>query len=74
MKSENIEKFKTERDELLIKHLGILNIYDLLRLKDCFEYEFEHDIENRESLDNILVNLNMILQQKQQQMIDKEEV
>ena len=62
--SEDIEKFKKERDEHLISHLQTLNLYDLERLKVCFEYEFDHDEENRENLSNILHHLNIILDSK----------
>lgn len=56
-----LDRFKQERDALLIEHLDRLNIYELERLKSCFESEYRWDVDNRDSLDNILYHLNQIL-------------
>ena len=60
----DLERFKEERDALLIEHLNRISTWDLERLKHCFESEYKYDIDNRDSLDNILLHLNKILEER----------
>ena len=46
---------------LLIEHLKKLNIYDLERLKDCFEYEYEIHPEKKDDIDTILEHITKLL-------------
>ncbi len=61
------DNHQSERDELLIKHLEKLNVYDLERLKTCFEYEYRYNIDNRDSTENILIHIDELIKQKTNQ-------
>ena len=65
----NLERFKHDRDDLLLAHLNQIGSYDLERLKTCFESEYDYDIENRDSLDNILFHIRKILSERESQNI-----
>ena len=52
----------SEQNELLKARLSEMNKYDLERLKQCFEYEYQWHPENKEDIDNILAHINMLLE------------
>lgn len=44
----------SDSQERLKAHLSTFNTYDLQRLRDCFEYEYQVEPENRERIQEIL--------------------
>ena len=58
MKSIDIDK-----GSALWLHLKEINIYDLLRLKDCFQYELETNNANKQDLENILAYISALIEE-----------
>lgn len=49
----------------LLRHLDNQSVSSLLRLKKCFEYEYNRsDIDDKESVGEILEHLNEVLSRK----------
>ena len=53
-----------EPKELLIQKLEEMNIYDLERLRDCFNYEYKAEPENREYIQDILNHIVLVMDRK----------
>ena len=55
------------KDESLKNHLSTFNIYDLERLKECFEYEYSIEPENRDAISEILKSIKTAIEDKREQ-------
>lgn len=55
------------KDESLKNHLSAFNIYDLERLKECFEYEYSIEPENRDAINEILDCIKTAIKDKKEQ-------
>ncbi len=51
--------------ERLLNYIREFNIYDLERLKTCFEYELTIEPENKERIEQILNCINISIAEKQ---------
>ena len=60
MEQDNIV-WHSERNELLKQHLSKLNRYELERLRQCFEREYQYHPENKSDIDNIIAHIDMSL-------------
>ena len=63
-KSMTIDDFKEDRDNRLIEYFENMNLYDLERLKKCFESAYKYELENRDCLDNIFQCLDKVISMK----------
>lgn len=48
----------------LIEHLKKQNVYDLERLRECFNYELKIEPENKDAIEEILESIEQILQER----------
>ena len=46
----------------LLKHLSTFGLYDLERLKTCFQYEYRAEPENRECIQDILNHIDAVME------------
>ena len=54
--------------ELLLAKLKEMNVYDLERLRECFEYEFKINEPNREYIKDILEHIRLAMDDKAKEM------
>lgn len=56
---------ESKTNELLARHLQNMNIYDLIQLKKCFEWEYEHRLEEKDFIQSILDHIQASIDEKE---------
>lgn len=57
----------SEDQQRLKAHLQTLGTFDLQRLRDCFEYEYKTEPDNRDRIEEILNFIAEVLKEKLKQ-------
>ncbi len=52
------DKWLREHNNILLERLQKMNVYDLERLRACFEWELKARPEDREYIENIIAHIN----------------
>ena len=51
-------------NEILKRHLSMMQLYDLYRLRECFSYSYRIEPENRERIQDILDHIDSVIEHK----------
>lgn len=51
-------------NEILKRHLSMMPLYDLYRLRECFSYSYRIEPENQERIQDILDHIDSVIEHK----------
>ena len=51
-------------NEILKKHLSMMPLYDLYRLRECFSYSYRVEPANRDRIQDILDHIDSVIELK----------